>query len=216
MQCIKCGNTLEAGAAVCGQCGSPVPASLVPPLNPAMPTGQVGGSSGISGLSDANIMYYGVAPAKLFILSVTTFGIFELYWFAKNWTAFKAATGRKLSPFARAVFTVFYCYSLFSKVLHSAQLRGYASSYTAAALAAAYIGFAITNQLPDPWWLLFFFGSLPLLPIQQAINYNNSRVDPSFQVSSKFSVGEILLAIVGGILVVVSVISAFAPALPTV
>src|SRR5258708_37159984 len=47
---------------------------------------------------------YIISIPKLIILSTVTFGIYDIYWFYKQWKSFKAERDLKVTPWARALF----------------------------------------------------------------------------------------------------------------
>ena len=54
-------------------------------------------------------MFFPVSRLKLLVMSLVTFGLYEVFWFYKNWQLFKAATVRDISPFWRTVFSGVFC-----------------------------------------------------------------------------------------------------------
>jgi len=60
--------------------------------------------------------FYCVSTMKFSILSLATFGLYELFWFYKNWAIVRARSDRDISPFGRALFSPFFCYSFASAV----------------------------------------------------------------------------------------------------
>ena len=50
--------------------------------------------------------FYCVSATKLAILSFATLGLYELFWFYKNWALIRARTGRDISPFWSAFFSI--------------------------------------------------------------------------------------------------------------
>ena len=53
-----------------------------------------------------------VPTGKFILLSVITFGIYELVWFYRNWNLLKEDKGLKISPFWRAFFAPFFAGSI--------------------------------------------------------------------------------------------------------
>ena len=60
--------------------------------------------------------YYPVSPAKFTALSIVTFGIYQLFWFFKNWEYVRDRDHSNISPLWRAVFSVVWCYPLIEAV----------------------------------------------------------------------------------------------------
>lgn len=127
----------------------------------------------------------------------------------------------KISPLGRAIFTVFYCYDLFKKVLQSAKKYGYGDSYSPGLLATIYIILLLvgnglsrieetTLQLDIFWLLIASSAFIPLLSIQKAINYNNSKIVQNYNENREFTTGEITLTVVGIIFFLLVLLGIFA------
>lgn len=187
MFCKNCGNNINEDAIFCNKCGKSIDQN---------------------NLSDnqEKIEFFSIPIGRLILFSILTFGIYEIYWFYKNWEAIKKYDNQKISPLGRAIFAVFYCYSLFKKVLESSKNRGYDGKYSPGILATAYILILISGNAlskvdsSDPafnivWLVVALFSFVPLIPIQKAINFNNGvKSDPG---TRKFSGGEVALIIIG-------------------
>lgn len=190
MYCENCGEKLAEGTKFCAKCGHPVDA-----VEPVVATGQ--------------IEYYSIYPGRLFLFSILTFNLYEIYWFYRNWLAVKKAEGTNIQPFWRAIFTVFFCYEFFTKVLRTAKSNGYTDSYSAGWMATAYIVLLLAGNAlgrangidPGSYLLgliiLLILTPLPLLPIQRAINFNNAKIVPHHSVTKTFTAWEVTLIIVG-------------------
>lgn len=61
-------------------------------------------------------IFYVVAKKKFFILFIVTFSFYSYYWFWKQWNIRRKATGEKMWPIARAIFAIFFVYSLFEEI----------------------------------------------------------------------------------------------------
>jgi len=98
--------------------------------------------------------YYAVSTVKLIVLSTLTFGLYDLYWFYKNWVEIKRRENTKIIPWARALFASFYAFSCFDHVRKSAANT---SLNISKAIKWNGIGYLVCNalyRLPDPYWLL--------------------------------------------------------------
>ena len=67
-------------------------------------------------LTSETPIFYVVAKKKFFILFITTFSFYSYYWFWKQWNIRRKATGEKMWPIARAIFAIFFVYSLFEEI----------------------------------------------------------------------------------------------------
>lgn len=57
--------------------------------------------------------FYVVSKKKMVVLFVITLGSYQIYWFYRNWRLQKQATGEKIWPLARAIFSIFFVHALF-------------------------------------------------------------------------------------------------------
>ncbi|MDD3940310.1 MAG: zinc-ribbon domain-containing protein [Candidatus Pacebacteria bacterium] len=195
MFCAHCGLKNDENSKFCQKCGSKLAdAQVKTKTNDEKPS--------------VNVEYLAISPKRLALFSVLTFGIYEIYWFYKNWEAVKKAEGQNISPFWRAIFAVFFCHSLFKKVLESAKAHDYKESYSPGWLTAAYIALIfIGNTLSredssDPILNLFCLivvsiTFIPLLSVQKAINFNNEKNKEGATLKQGFSGGEVTLIVVG-------------------
>jgi hypothetical protein len=186
--CPKCGFEQEK-TEECGKCGIII----------SKYSGMEGGTPPAM-LQRTTPLYFSVSKAKLVVMSIFTLGLYELYWFYKNWNHVKIRTRQKIRPFWRTIFSVFYCYSLFKTVQESADSHGGRKEINPGWLAVGYILLSITYKLPDPFWVVCLLTFLPLLPVQSTINSINAKVAPGADRNSNFSVKNIFVMIMGGLL----------------
>lgn len=190
---------MPESAKFCNKCGKPL------------------GTQGIS-----TIEYFAISPKRLALLSIITFGVYEIYWFYKNWEAVEKFEGQKIYPFWRAIFVVFFCYSLFKKVLESAKSHAYKNSYSPRWLATAYILLlAVDNGLGKVEshdiglnlirLVIANATFVPLLSVQKAINFNNEKVKTDFKLRKEFSGGEVVLIVIGIIWFLLVLVGTFLP-----
>jgi hypothetical protein len=156
-------------------------------------------------------LYFAVSKTKLIVMSWCTGGVYEVYWFYKNWKLIKERTKRNIRPFWRAIFSVFFCHSLFKSVQSSVNSHRRQSSVNPGWLAVSYIALCSTWRLPDPFWLISSLSFLPLLPVQGLVNDINAKAAPSADRNSNFSISNITVMIIGGILLTFAAFEPFIP-----
>ena len=195
MFCTHCGSKNDKDSKFCQKCGSKLAdVQIKTKTNDEKPS--------------VNIEYLAISPKRLALFSVLTFGIYEIYWFYKNWEAVKKAEGQNISPFWRAIFAVFFCHSLFKKVLESAKAHDYKESYSPGWLATAYIALLLIGNglskadssdsgLNLVWLIVALITFIPLLSVQKAINFNNGKIKEGAILKQGFSGGEVTLIVVG-------------------
>jgi len=147
-------------------------------------------------------MYFPVSPLKLTVMSVCTFGVYELYWFYKNWCLIKEREKLDIKPFWRALFGVFFCYSCFEKIRTTAQSLNLKESIAAGPLAAGWIIVTLFWRLPDQYWLLTYFAVLFLIPVQILVTKVNATADPGCEENKRFTAWNIAGVVFGGMFLI--------------
>ena len=75
-------------------------------------------------------VFFAVGKLKLAVLCICTLGLYELYWFYRNWQLVCRRSGLPgwWNPVLRSFFAIFFCYSLFKRVDREARKRSRASA----------------------------------------------------------------------------------------
>jgi len=121
--------------------------------------------------SDTSPYPYVISVTKLIVLSVATFGLFEVYWFYKQWKSIRAEEDINVTPILRAIFATFTSYWLFKHISEMVKKVGKKRGLESGGLAIVYFILVATYKLPDPYWWVAILTFLPLIPAQNAINY---------------------------------------------
>lgn len=161
--------------------------------------------------------YFSVSTTKLVVMTLCTFGLYEAYWFYKNWSLIKKRGAPTIWPFWRAVFSIIFCAKCFEDIQSAEAKAGLRSSFSAAGMAAGWIITTLLWKLPDPFWLLTNCAVLFLIPVQRAANEINRGVSPLHEVNGSYGGWNIFGVVAGGLLFVLSLVGAFisdAPAMP--
>lgn len=157
-------------------------------------------------------IYFAVSPLKLVVMSIVTVGIYELYWFYKNWFLIQVRESLDIMPFWRNFFAYFFCYSLFKRVKASAAAEPLIKkSMSPGASATGWISATFLATLPNPVWLLSYFAVIFLLPVQATMNDINEFVAPGHDKNAKFSGWNIFGVIVGGVFPLLALFATFLP-----
>ena len=147
------------------------------------------------------------SPVKLFVLSATTFNLYLIYWFWKN---FKYEQGRnpEIWPVLRTIFSGIFFYTLARGALDEADSRGIRASYSPALLTALLWGTSIgTRFLPDIVAIVaVFLLALIVMPVQLVVNRINRHINPSLERAERFRIWEIVIAIPGGLLLLLAIV----------
>jgi Domain of unknown function (DUF4234) len=152
------------------------------------------------------VLFFPVSATKLVLMSIVTFGIYELYWFYRNWELYRKRNGADIRPFWRAFFAFFFCYSLFEEIRKQADRHGVAGSVPAGLLTILWIAVSIMWRLPDPYWLISYLAVLVLLPANAVANRVNAMVAPGHATNSGFGAWNIAGLLVGGALLLLVVV----------
>jgi hypothetical protein len=158
-----------------------------------------------------NQAFFSPTALKFTLLSMTTLGLYQLYWFYRNWIVIKSRSGEDLMPFWRAFFAPLWAYSCFRHIRQAAALNSIAGPPNIGLLAIGYFILTALWRSPDPYWLVCFLSFIPLLPANAAIIRINERIVGEAAVSARISGWEWVILVVGGLLLVLSVIGAFMP-----
>lgn len=156
-------------------------------------------------------MYFPVSLTKFIVMHFCTLGLYQAYWFYKNWQLIQEREQSEDSPFWRTAFAFIYCYPLFEKIRSSAASLKSDQSIAVPILASGWILFSFLSMLPEPYGLAAFLSILFLLPIQQAANSINESLVPGHDRNERFTAWNKVAIVIGGLLFIVVVIGMFVP-----
>ena len=156
-------------------------------------------------------LFFTASPLKLIVMSICTIGIYEIYWFYKNWKLIRERTGQKIRPFWRAVFSPIWAYSCFKEIKARAGECKIQESLPIGLLAIAYFTISVTSMVPEPYWLISLFIFLPLLPANSVAMKVNRHSDAGYVQNGRFSALNWVGIVVGGVLLFFAIIATFAP-----
>jgi hypothetical protein len=155
---------------------------------------------------------YVVSPFKFSLLFLATLGIYQVYWFYRNWKRVSQLMHDNLWPIPRALFSVFFTHSLFrwvdQKLSRLEKPFEWSASGTATQVVLLNILISLLDRaagrsLGSPWT---DFASLALLPVlllpllraQKAINHLSG--DPLGESNRALTVANVAWLLVGGVL----------------
>ena len=112
---------------------------------------------------------YHVVPVWRFVLmSVLTFGVYEVYWFWKNWACVKRADGSDIWPVPRAIFAGFTYFALLTDLNTQLAARGVQRELSAG-LGVGFLLASMLYRLPEPYSLLTLTSVVFLIPAAKAM-----------------------------------------------
>jgi hypothetical protein len=144
-------------------------------------------------------IFFQVSKMKLIVLSVFTFGIYELYWFYKNWKFLKETQDLKIEPFWRTFFAPFFCYSLFKRIQEYAKKNNVRAEYSPGWLTAGYIILGMAWIMHNPFWHISYLTVLTFLPARSVIDALNAKSTSTIK-NDQFSGWNIIALVFGVIL----------------
>ena len=72
-------------------------------------------ASAAAAATDAATPWFRVGTAKLLLMCVVTFGLYQIYWFYQQWRHVQRR-GERVHPALRTLFAAIFCYPLFRRV----------------------------------------------------------------------------------------------------
>ncbi len=151
--------------------------------------------------NDAGVRFFAASPVKLVVLSICTLGLYQIYWFYKQWVLIRNHSEPDIIPWGRALFGIIWCYSCFDFVRKDDQHLGIEPALPAVPLAIGWIVLSLAWRLPEPYFMFGILSPLPLVPVQLHINHINALVAPDHDKNSRFSIWNWLAVAVGAVLV---------------
>src|SRR5688572_949996 len=188
--------------------GSPdwVPLSTVPGVSGSdgPPSFSHAVPNGVRG--DSAVLYHHVSKLKFILFSIVSFGLYEVYWFYKNWKYVGRRDGSGIRPFWRGVFSPIWCHPLCKDIDHH---YGGLSTGTLVLIPLLYFLLVLASRLPDPYWLLSLVSFAPLLPLVSRIDDINRGRDVVASYYSRFSLGSVALSLIGALLLALMLVDQF-------
>lgn len=158
------------------------------------------------GASEYDVRFFPVSPLKLVVLSTCTLGLYQIYWFYKQWDLIKKHSEPDIIPWGRALFSVLWCYSCLGYIRKDEEQLDIARRLPVTFLTVLWIAATLSWRLPPPYSLFGFLSSFILIPVQQHINRVNTVVAPDHERNSGFSVWNWLAVVLGGLFQILIII----------
>jgi hypothetical protein len=167
--------------------------------------------------SNGDDMFYIVSLAKFTTLFFCTLGIYQIFWFFKNWSNYKNvckfndSEDRNIWPVPRAIFAVFFVHSLFREVDAHANAKSrpltWSVDSSATLMVVLLIASGICSRLSNKGFGSPFtdFGWILLLvPLyfcfrQAQVAINTACGDPKGVSNSRFTVANWIWIVIGAV-----------------
>ena len=140
-----------------------------------------------------------ISVNKFIFLSFISFGLYQIWWIFKAWRFFLIKDKLNIMPAARAVFSIFFLYSLFNRIKNYAKEQGYINDFSSGWMYLAYLITTLLVYLPDPYWLISLCDIIFLIPAFKALNYAQKQIVTTIE-QEKFNTSQIILIIIGSII----------------
>lgn len=153
-------------------------------------------------------------PFKKFALyTLCTFGLYLFYFNYTIWKNIKKERNLKIIPILRTIFFIFFTGSFARNSLEMAQEKGYAKTFNSIIIfTGCFVGSLILKRATEPLNLLGLVLIIIMLkPALEAYNYYWIKQYPLIKISEKFSPTGMVVIVIGGLLLVLSVIGSFIP-----
>jgi hypothetical protein len=166
-----------------------------PPTAPSVSSGALG-----------EPLFLSISAGRLILMSIATFGIYRMYWMYRNWRYLKDRQVLECRPFWRALFGVFFVFSLF-KLIRAARVPGAreVASFSAGGLATGFIVLCVLERVMSRSdnsgvtvlaTLLSFASVLFIVPVQNYVNRLHDEMSPKPE-PYPFSTGHIVCVVLG-------------------
>ncbi len=198
--CPYCGRPILVKALQCQHCKRWMPEMMRPPSPPQF---------------ERREFSHGQPTAHLLILSILTLGLYEFYWFHRNWRHLEEHLQQQLRPGWRTLgllvpgLNVFLVYDQLRMIAEAAGRAGIAVTYSPGIATAVFFVLAFLSNLTMVW-ALSLLTVLPLLPVQETLNRFWAVEQPERQIRRQFSGAELAAMAAGITLVVAAVIGSLA------
>jgi hypothetical protein len=149
-------------------------------------------------------LFLRVPVARLIILSIVSFSLYEAYWIYKNWRYIKERDRLDIRPFWRGFFGIFFCHSLLRRIHEDQEARAVqVPTFSPGGLATGWVVLIIVGNLISRAPGLaasvisaFIPSFLCLVPVQNYINAVEEKRNPG-QGFYGWSAGHIVCLVFG-------------------
>lgn len=155
--------------------------------------------------------WFAVGTTKLVVMSLVTLGLYEAYWFYRQWKSVEARASGTVHPVLGAIFSGLSGFWLFPRVRAAADEAGVPVGWSGGAMATAYLLLSLLWRLPDPYWLACFLSIVPLAFVQSAVNAVNDNRAPLAARNEGFSGANWVGVVLGGLMLLLCLVGVLLP-----
>jgi hypothetical protein len=149
---------------------------------------------------DIEVQYI-ISLTSFIILSVITFGLYDLWWIYKSWRFFQQKYKWDIIPFWRTVFSILFLYNLFLCILDLAKQKNYPKNYHLGLIYCGFFAGNILAWLPKPYGMISILSFVFLIPPFKAFNFaRQNSTEITVIEQNFFNTKQIVLLVLGTIL----------------
>src|SRR5436190_4024837 len=157
--------------------------------------------------------FFDVSMSKLIVMSLFTLGLYEIYWFYKNWQLAKQR-GQAVSPALRALFSIFFVIPLLREIREIARSVQTGTTMSPGSVGGLFIVLAFAWRLPKPFWLIGYASVIPLAIAQGEVAKIHRALGLDPTVNNRYSWKNIVGIVIGGLIHTLAIIGFFLPDAP--
>ena len=135
-------------------------------------------------------IYYPVSLAKFIALNIVTLGIYNVYWFYRNWLYIKSENESQIMPVIRGIFNNFWYYPLYQELVKDSETRYQENKVLSRPLAVLFalaffsvLMLSYQDNLLIPTMIL---EPLLLLPLLNYINHIKQNQQQAYSYNSRW------------------------------
>ena len=150
--------------------------------------------------------YFHVSLFKFAVMSLASLGLYQLYWFYRQWRFLKQSGEPDLVVVPRVLFSSIFSYGLFRRVQEQAADYGIETPWHPGLLTFGYIAASVISLFRG-WFLLFGFANvLALLPVQRTMLQINAASTPPSYPDTRYSIWDVIIIVLGSMMLALIVI----------
>jgi hypothetical protein len=152
--------------------------------------------------------FHHVAPWKFLVMSLATFGLYEMYWCYRCWQYVERMGSRNIWPIARGLFCTIFFFFLAEEINNGLSIS---RTFRSVCLAFLYIALVAISYLEYPYWVMALATPLVMLPLVIDVDRLNREWGIVGSRYSRFGFGHIaIITLVGGTLLLFAISTKFA------
>lgn len=154
--------------------------------------------------------YFTLPTEKLIVFNVLTFGLYNIYWFYKNWHQIRLHENIDVRPVWRSMFYYIFCYSCFRKIKRSADKNGIPNRFSPAACSVLLVLCLIIGNFPLIW-VLGYFAIIPMYFANKLAIKINQAVIPYYWENRLYTRNEIIVLAISLASMALTILGVFVP-----